>query len=73
MNHRPVRMNWCTRLRRERFHLYRTPATSTGPLPIGNFYFHQAGLLAVPGVFLAAWWVLIPLPRIRVNVTVGIH
>jgi hypothetical protein len=53
-----------TRLRHERFHLKPDPRHldgAAGLLPIGNFYFYQAGLLAVPGVFLAAWWFLIPL------------
>ncbi len=27
---------------------------------IGALYFYQSGLLAVPGVFLAVWWLLIP-------------
>ncbi|HEX3647817.1 MAG TPA: hypothetical protein VHV49_05280 [Pseudonocardiaceae bacterium] len=53
-----------TRLRRARFELTPDPRHldgAAGMLPIGNFYFHQAGLLAVPGVFLAVWWFLIPL------------
>lgn len=53
-----------TRLRRCRFELNPDPRHldgAAGMLPIGNFYFHQAGLLAVPGVFLAVWWFVIPL------------
>lgn len=31
-----------------------------GLRPIGDLYFHQAGLLAVPGLYLAVWWIVIP-------------
>jgi hypothetical protein len=34
---------------------------AAGLKPIGTFYFTQAMLLAVPAVFLAAWWFLFPL------------
>jgi len=33
---------------------------AAGLRPIGAFYFHQSGLLAIPGAFLAVWWFLIP-------------
>jgi hypothetical protein len=33
---------------------------AAGLRPIGTLYFYQSGLLAVPGAFLAAWWLLIP-------------
>lgn len=33
---------------------------AAGLRPIGVLYFYQSGLLAVPGAFLAAWWLLIP-------------
>ena len=34
---------------------------AAGLRPIGALYFYQSGLLAIPGIFLAAWWLLIPL------------
>lgn len=34
---------------------------AAGLLPVGELYFHQAKLLAVPAAHLAVWWVLIPL------------
>ena len=33
---------------------------ATGLRPVGDFYFFQAKLLAVPAAFLGAWWVAIP-------------
>lgn len=33
---------------------------AAGLRPIGAFYLYQSGLLAIPGIFLAAWWFLIP-------------
>lgn len=38
---------------------------AAGLRPVGNLYFYQATLLAIPAVYLAAWWVLIPLVNSR--------
>jgi hypothetical protein len=51
------------RLTRSRFTITVDPEHldgATGLRPIGDFYFFQAMLLAVPAVFLGAWWVAIP-------------
>jgi hypothetical protein len=51
------------RLTRARFTIAVDPEHldgATGLRPIGDFYFFQAMLLAVPAVFLAGWWVVIP-------------
>ncbi|UCH60155.1 MAG: hypothetical protein JSV61_01410 [Anaerolineales bacterium] len=32
-----------------------------GLKPIGDLYFYQAMLVAIPALFLAAWWIIIPL------------
>ena len=34
---------------------------AAGLKPLGGFYFFQAMVAAIPAMFLAAWWVLIPL------------
>ncbi|HEB69105.1 MAG TPA: hypothetical protein ENI88_05725 [Desulfobulbus sp.] len=35
-----------------------------GLKPIGDYYFHQASILAIPAIFLAVWWLLFPIwPR----------
>jgi hypothetical protein len=35
-----------------------------GLKPIGDFFFHQAMILAIPAIFLAVWWLLFPIwPR----------
>lgn len=34
---------------------------AAGLKPVGSFYFFQAMLLAIPGLFLGIWWFLIPL------------
>lgn len=34
---------------------------AAGLKPVGDFYFFQAMVAAIPAMFLAAWWVLIPL------------
>jgi hypothetical protein len=52
------------RLKRERFAIAVNPEHLDGVAgfrPVGRFYFFQSALVAVPGVFLAAWWFLIPL------------
>jgi len=52
------------RLSRPRFTITVDPEHldgASGLRPIGDLYFFQAMLVAVPAVFLAAWWVLIPL------------
>ena len=36
-----------------------------GLKPVGDFYFHQAMIVAIPAVFLAIWLLLIPLPRFQ--------
>lgn len=33
---------------------------AAGLRPVGRLFFHQATLLAIPAMFLATWWVLIP-------------
>ncbi|GAA4617215.1 hypothetical protein GCM10023195_76740 [Actinoallomurus liliacearum] len=51
------------RLTRSRFTVTVDPEHldgATGLRPVGDFYFFQAMLLAVPAVFLGAWWVAIP-------------
>ncbi len=35
--------------------------TAAGLKPLGDFYFLQAMVAAIPAVFLAVWWVIIPL------------
>jgi len=52
------------RLKKERFTINVEPEHLDGVAglrPIGHLYFFQSALVAVPGVFLAAWWFLIPL------------
>ena len=35
-----------------------------GLKPIGDFYFHQASIMALPAIYLAVWWLLFPIwPR----------
>jgi hypothetical protein len=34
---------------------------AAGLKPVGDFYFFQAMVLAIPAVFLAVWWAVIPL------------
>jgi hypothetical protein len=49
--------------KKERFTLTCNPYHldgAAGLRPIGAFYLYQSGLLAIPGVFLAVWWFLIP-------------
>lgn len=51
------------RLASERFRLQLDPEHldgSAGLRPVGEFYFFQAGLLAVPAAYLAFWWFAIP-------------
>jgi len=38
------------------------PDSVGGLKPVGNFYFHQAMVVAIPAIFLATWLLLIPLP-----------
>jgi hypothetical protein len=38
---------------------------AAGLKPIGDFYFFQAMIAAVPAIFLAVWWFLIPLKGAR--------
>jgi hypothetical protein len=49
--------------KKERFTLTCNPYHldgAAGLRPIGAFYLYQSGLLAIPGIFLAVWWFLIP-------------
>lgn len=51
------------RLARSRFTITVDPEHldgATGLRPVGDFYFFQAMLLAVPAAFLGIWWVAIP-------------
>jgi hypothetical protein len=38
------------------------PDTVGGLKPLGDFYFYQAMIVAIPAIFLATWLLLIPLP-----------
>jgi hypothetical protein len=52
------------RLRRQQFKIKVNPEHLDGVAglrPVGRLYFFQSALVAVPGVFLAVWWFLIPL------------
>lgn len=52
-----------TSLSAERFEVALDPEHldgCAGLRPVGEFYFFQAGLLAVPAAYLAVWWLAIP-------------
>lgn len=52
-----------TSLSAERFQVELDPEHldgCAGLRPVGEFYFFQAGLLAVPAAYLAGWWLAIP-------------
>jgi hypothetical protein len=44
-----------------------------GLRPVGRLYFFQSALVAVPGVFLAVWWFLIPWFGERYSVWRGVY
>jgi hypothetical protein len=44
-----------------------------GLRPVGRLYFFQSALVAVPGVFLALWWFLIPLFGERYSIWRGVY
>lgn len=44
-----------------------------GLRPVGGLYFFQSAIVAVPGVFLAVWWFLIPLFGQRYSAWRGVY
>lgn len=58
-------LGWLVKRESIQMHIVPGHVDGTGGLkPVGDFYFFQAMVVAIPAIFLAVWWLLIPLwPR----------